>query len=245
MSEKRARILVLGGSGAIGAAVVEALAAEGAAVVASFHRGREVAEGLVGKGSALAAVHLDLAEVEALRRGVSAAVDSLGGLDGVVFCAGVAPSTQPLAALPSLESLTPESWQRHADVELRGLVFAMQAVAPHLREGGNIVVLASLDAAKPVPAPLLSTSAQGAKAALARTLAKSLGPHNIRVNVVAAGLLEVGASQLLPRSLVDDFVAHCAAGRLGQVREIADVLTWFALENTYVNGQCVVVDGGI
>jgi len=118
-------------------------------------------------------------------------------------------------------------------------------VAPHLREGGNLVVLASLDAAKPVPAPLLSTSAQGAKAALARTLAKSLGPHNIRVNVVAAGLLEVGASQLLPRSLVDDFVAHCAAGRLGQVREIADVLTWFALENTYVNGQCVVVDGGI
>src|SRR5215510_1690347 len=71
------------------------------------------------------------------------------------------------------------------------------------------------------------------------------GEYNIRVNVIAPGIMEEGISKFLPSDLFDEYVKHCGLKRVGKVSEIATVITWFALHNTYVTGQSILVDGAL
>ena len=80
---------------------------------------------------------------------------------------------------------------------------------------------------------------------MAQSMAKELGKDNIRVNVIAAGLLEAGVSKSLPGSLRDEYIKHCGLKREGKPVEIAHVAAWLARHNTYVTGQTILVDGAV
>ena len=77
------------------------------------------------------------------------------------------------------------------------------------------------------------------------SMAKELGEWNVRVNLVAPGVMEGGLSRTLPKNLLDEYKKHCGLRRLGRLQEIADLMAWLATENTYVTGQTIVVDGGL
>ena len=87
-------------------------------------------------------------------------------------------------------------------------------------------------------------ASKAALGGVARALAKELGPHDIRVNVVAPGILESGASALVPEDVRREYVKHSNAKRLGRHEEIAELVAWLALSNTYVTGRTLVADGG-
>ena len=76
-------------------------------------------------------------------------------------------------------------------------------------------------------------------------LAKELGPRGIRVNLAALGLLEGGISQGLSKKLRDDYLALSALRRLGRPEEVARVLVWLALDNCYLSGKVIPINGGI
>jgi NAD(P)-dependent dehydrogenase (short-subunit alcohol dehydrogenase family) len=80
---------------------------------------------------------------------------------------------------------------------------------------------------------------------MTKTVAKEVGKHNIRVNLIAPGVMEAGLSQSLPAHRLEDYLKHCGMKRLGKVSEIANVVVWFALHNEYVSGQSIVVDGAL
>jgi 3-oxoacyl-[acyl-carrier protein] reductase len=76
-------------------------------------------------------------------------------------------------------------------------------------------------------------------------LGKELGPRGVRINMVALGLLEGGLSRQIAPALVADYKTFSALRRLGQPDEAARVILWLALENTYVNGKVLSVNGGL
>jgi NAD(P)-dependent dehydrogenase (short-subunit alcohol dehydrogenase family) len=76
-------------------------------------------------------------------------------------------------------------------------------------------------------------------------MAKELGEFNIRINMVAPGILEGGLSRALPEDLVREYVKHCGLKRVGRLEEIAGVIAWLALENSYATGQAFLVDGAL
>ena len=103
----------------------------------------------------------------------------------------------------------------------------------------------SIDGHKPVPASVPYAATKGALEAMVRSLSKEFGAKNIRVNALAPGVLDGGLSSVLPKRLVDDYLSHDALSRRGTLREAAEVFAYFAVENSYVTGRSVAVDGGL
>ena len=128
-------------------------------------------------------------------------------------------------------------------VNVKSAFFACRELARDF--SGNIVLLGSIDGAKSVPAPAAYAASKGALSALARALSKELGPRGVKINVVAPGVLEAGSSRGLPESLRAEYLKHCGLRRYGKVEEIAGLVAWFALRNTYITGQTLVVDGAL
>ena len=88
-------------------------------------------------------------------------------------------------------------------------------------------------------------ASKAALAGITASLSKELGNHNIRVNLLAPGILNEGGSKVLPESLTSAYLDHCALGRFGTPQEVAEVVAWLAMENTYVTGQTILLDGGL
>jgi 3-oxoacyl-[acyl-carrier protein] reductase len=111
--------------------------------------------------------------------------------------------------------------------------------------GGNMVFTVTLDGLRPVPAPAHFAATQGALSGLVRALAKELGPANIRVNLVAAGVLETGVSNSLPAPLRAAYTKFSAMGRVGKTSEVAAGIVRLGVHNTVMTGAVLHFDGGI
>src|SRR5437764_218394 len=79
----------------------------------------------------------------------------------------------------------------------------------------------------------------------AQALAKELGSRGVRINVVTLGLLEGGLAREVDPKMQADFKNFSALRRLGKPDEAAKAILWLALENTYINGRALPVNGGI
>jgi 3-oxoacyl-[acyl-carrier protein] reductase len=108
-----------------------------------------------------------------------------------------------------------------------------------------MVLVGAMGRAQSITLPVHFAASQGMLSAMTMTLAKELGPRGIRVNMVALGLLESGLSRGISPELEADFKNCSALRRLGTPEEAARAILWLALENTYMNGEVVPVNGGL
>lgn len=233
--------IVFGASGALGRAVAASLARDGARVGLTYCRGEAVARELCATLDGAVARRLDLTVTADIPRVIDELAAELGSVDAFVHCAALFSTTggpvfDPLAAVDEA------GFDRLLAVNVRSAFFAVQHLAGVMK-GGNVVLVASIDSVKSVPAPVPYAAAGGALVAMARALAKDLGPRNLRVNVVASGVLDGGLSTALPARLRAEYLKHCGLRRVGKREEVADLIAWLALQNTYVTGQTVVADG--
>jgi NAD(P)-dependent dehydrogenase (short-subunit alcohol dehydrogenase family) len=235
--------VVTGASQEIGAAMAEALAARGAAVVVGHYREPELAEATVatiqaGGGTAVAhdADCSNVGEAQAL---VSRAVNEFGRLDVYVANAG-------LTMWAPFVEYTEAAWDAVMDLNLKGSFFGAQAAARQMiRQGtpGSIVFSSSGAGLRAIS----HLSAYGISKAglrhMARCLALELGPQHITVNALGIGPIANA------RNLKDDpdYNAHWAkilpAGRAGRPEDVARALM-FLLDNDFVTGATLMLDGG-
>ncbi len=138
LSGKRA--LVTGGSRGIGAAIVEAIAENGADVAFTYQRATEKAAAIVrsieAHGRRAVAIQADSADPKAIAQAVEDAVAALGGLDILVNSAATGHSG-------NIADLDLDEYQTLMDVNVRAPVLFAKAVIPHLRDGGRIITIGS------------------------------------------------------------------------------------------------------
>jgi NAD(P)-dependent dehydrogenase (short-subunit alcohol dehydrogenase family) len=241
--------LVLGGSGYVGAAVCRALAARGARIAFTYHSNEAAARALADALPRAHAIRLDLTDFAAVCAAVEASAGMLGALDAIVQCAGTAGDAslyRTHAGHDRLLRITESGWDEMMDVTVKSTFAACQGAARVMREsGGEIVVVGSMDGVKSVPAPVHYAAGKGALRAMVQALAKELGRLRIRVNMIAPGILESGMAQLLSDDLLQEYLKHCSLKRTGTAVEVAEFVAWLALENSYVTGQSIVLDGGL
>lgn len=241
------RALVIGGSGKLGGGVCRALLSRGARVALSYHRGEAQARAIEALSPDARAFGVDLASPEQAQALVDEAASWLGGLDALVHCAAVAtgrPSGE--GVYEAFDAIDLASYERLMAVNVRSVFLCCQrAVRFAPAEGANLVLVGSVDSEKPLPAPPHYVASRGAVRGLAMGLAKELGPRQIRVNVVAPGLLDEGLSRAVPAALRGEYLKHSALKRLGKVSEVAELVAWLAVENTYLTGRTMSVDGGL
>ncbi|WBG63920.1 SDR family oxidoreductase [Pseudomonas citronellolis] len=239
------RVLITGGAGGLGLAFAEAAARAGARVAIADVRGDEVqaaSANLREQGLPVDGLALDLREPHSITACVEAAVERLGGLDGLVNNAAVTNS----GGKPG-EALDIATWDLVMQVNVRGAWLMTNACLPALRASGRgaIVNLASDTPLWGAPNLLAYTASKGALIAMTRTLARELGADGITVNAIAPGLVEVEATAYVPAERHELYRRQRAIQR-AQLPEDVSGAVLFALSDLsrFVTGQTLPVNGG-
>jgi 3-oxoacyl-[acyl-carrier protein] reductase len=245
------RCLVLGGSGYVGSAVCRALTSQGMRVAFTYWKSEAAANSLCAELSGSIKLRADLTEFEQATAAVNDAAQAWGGLDALIQCVGTAgdPSlySSDASGKPDrLLAITERGWNEMMNVTAKSTFAACQAAARVMsEEGGQIVVVGSMDGVKSVPSPVHYAAGKGALRAMVQALAKELGKRRILVNMVAPGILDSGVAGLLSDDLRQEYIKHCSLKRTGTAEEIAQFVAWLVAENTYVTGQSILLDGGL
>jgi len=239
------RCLVTGGSRGLGRAIGIALAQAGAKVAFTYSRRDDDAEEarkaiaeagiepMVFKGSVADAAHA--------KATVGAVVKAWGGLDVLVNAAG----TMQILPFALIEE---QDWDHVMDVNAKGAyLFAREALRPMIRQKqGQILSIGTFSEGRGVAMPPHFAASKAALRGFTEALARDVGAYNIRVNYLAPGLLDVGLARRLPEGHAEQYARHCALGRLGTAKEIAEIAAWIVSdENTFITGARLVADGGI
>jgi pteridine reductase len=231
--------LVTGAGQRIGRAIAYGLIRRGVNLAIHYHRSAHGAKATMMEGEVagvrVAMLKADLGDAAAAEALPARAAEALGGgLDIAVLSAAVM-ERRPLA------EVTPADWDRVMNLNLRGTFFVAKGAAAAMGEkGGAMVALADLAAYQRWRHYPVHTVSKAGVVALSELLAKALAPR-VRVNAVAPGAV------LLP----DDWdaasraklVASTPLGRLGTPDDVVRAVL-FLLENDYVTGTTLVVDGG-
>ncbi len=228
------RALVTGASTGIGAAIASRLAGAGASVIAVSRSGRAPdTAGVSGLAS-------DLSDAGQLDGVVNAAVERLGGLDILVNNAGFADRV-PLADLDR------ETFDRFIDLNMWAPLRLCQLAHPHLAEsdGASVVMIGSIDAARPSAGALTYGATKAAMGAAIVTLAKEWMADGIRVNQVDPGLIDTPlASEVVAAVRADDATINIV-GRVGEPDEVAGLVHYLvAPAGRFSNATSYLVDGG-
>ena len=253
---KGKRAIVTGGAMGIGLAIASRLAEAGAAVLIADANAKEAgkaADKLKKCGYQAHFATCDVSSEEEVKDMAVAAVKEMGGIDILVNNAGVYPR------MP-LEQMTGEDFAKVIAVNLTGTFLCSRHVSQKMMEqkkGGCIINIASIEALHPSSTGMTAYDAsKGGVLTLTKSLARELGPNDIRVNAIAPGAVltrgvysQTGeTSEELKRAQLKElksFMARMALGRMGEADEIARVALFLASDlSSYMTGSLVVVDGG-
>ncbi len=180
--------IVTGASKGIGASIAMHLAAEGAAVVVNYATSKEgaerVAAEIVNQGGRTVAIQANIARQSDVERLFAEAHKAFGRLDILVNNAGI-------YEFAPLESVTPAHFHKMFDLNVLGLILASQeAVKRFTPAGGCIINISSVAATAAPPTGSVYSATKAAVDAVTKSLAKELGPRNIRVNSINPGMVE-------------------------------------------------------
>jgi NAD(P)-dependent dehydrogenase (short-subunit alcohol dehydrogenase family) len=239
--------IVTGSSRGIGRAIVERMAEQGARVVVSSRHlepCQEVAAAINGRrpGHAIA-VAANISVKEQLKLLVDETIRAFGQIDVLVCNAASNPHYGPMA------TITDEQFRKILDNNVLANHWLISMVAPQMiaRKDGSIVIVSSVGGFKGSPVIGTYGISKAADFQLARNLAVEFGPHNVRVNCIAPGLIRTDFARALwenPDTLRRS-TARAPLGRIGEPDEIAGAAILLASRaGNFMTGQVIVVDGG-
>lgn len=240
------KILVSGAARGLGYAFAQAMAAAGASVVMADILQDAVqarAAELQALGQQVAATRLDLADADSIQQAVKFAVDTLGGIDGLVNCAALATNVGG----KDLMQYDPDLWDRVMQINVKGTWLMTQACVPYLKQStaGKVLNIASDTAMWGAPKLMAYVASKGAIIAMTRSMARELGADNICVNTLSPGLTLGEATDYVPQQRHEQYVT----GRAIQRAQLPDDLNGTALYllsdlSSFVTGQNIPVNGG-
>ncbi|UKD53464.1 SDR family oxidoreductase [Amycolatopsis sp. FU40] len=232
--------LVTGGTRGIGLATVRALVEAGATVVLTG-RDESRAKEVAAEAGAAAGLALDVTDAKAVSSLVRGVAKEHGALDIVVANAGVLEDAL-------LGMISEDLVDRMFKTNVGGTINTVQAASRVMsrRKSGAIVLLASIVGENGSAGQTAYAASKAAVGNIARSAAKELGRHNIRVNAVAPGVIETDMTSHLGEKVIAERIEDTALGRLGKPEEVAKAIRFLASdEAAFVTGQILGIDGGL
>jgi NAD(P)-dependent dehydrogenase (short-subunit alcohol dehydrogenase family) len=240
--------VITGSSRGIGRAIAEAMADQGAKVVISSRKAEacQEAAGAInakhGEGTAIV-VPANISSKEALQALVDETRRQLGKIDILVCNAASNPYYGPMGGISD------EQFRKILENNIIANHWLIQMVAPDMieRRQGSIIIISSIGGLKGSPVIGAYNISKAADFQLARNLAQEFGPHQVRVNCIAPGLVRTDFAKALwenPDTL-KQVTKFTPMERIGEPHEIAGAAVYLAADaSTFVTGQAIVVDGG-
>jgi NAD(P)-dependent dehydrogenase (short-subunit alcohol dehydrogenase family) len=233
--------LVTGATAGIGLAIARRFVAEGAHVVVTGRDPATLQSALDELGPAAIGVSGDVSRLADLDRVMDAVREAGWTLDVLVANAGGG-SEEPL------ETMTPESYDRVADLTMRGAFFTVRKALPLLADGARIVLVSSISGSNGDPGHSVYNASKAAVRSFARTMTNELRDRRIRVNALSPGpTLSRGFTDYVGGpAAVGPIAAMVPVGRVADPAEIAACALFLAsAESSFVAGAELVADGGL
>lgn len=237
--------LITGGNSGMGLSSAKLLASEGAKVVITGRRQKELDSAVQEVGHGAIGVQGDVSNLADLDKLYSIISNSHGHLDILFANAG-------LGQLAPLGQISEEHFDLHFNVNVKGLLFTVQKALPLLRDGSSIILNASIAAVKGMEAFSVYSATKAAVRSFARSWTTDLKSRKIRVNSISPGPIEtpifgkMGLSDEQINQFGQQIVAQVPMGRMGSPMEIAKTVMFLASDDSsYITGIDLSIDGGM
>lgn len=233
------RVLVTGGSGGIGAAIVRAFANEGCQVVFTYNKNLSSAEALSNETGATA-LAVDMENTETIHATVEKAAEILGGIDILVNCAGI-------SQIKLFTDLSDNDIARMVQINLTALMTVTQTAAPYMirNHSGRIINIGSMWGKTGASCEVHYSATKAALEGFTKALAKELGPSHITVNCIEPGVIETPMNASLDEETVQGLIDETPLMRLGTPSDVANAVLFLASDKaSFITGQILGVDGG-
>ncbi len=235
-------VIVTGGSRGIGAAIVKELASSDYKVILNYNNSeteaRKIKEELASNGKIVEIFKADVRNREEVKKLIKFAIDKFGTVDVLINNAGICQSKL-------FTDITDEDWENMIQTNLTSVFYASQEVLRYMvpKKEGCIINISSVYSLTGASCEAHYSAAKAGVDGITRSLAKELGPSNIRVNSIAPGAIDTDMNKFLTDEEKRTLNEEIPLERMGKPEEIASCAKWL-IENQYTTGQVISVNGG-
>ena len=237
--------VITGGNSGIGLATAKRFVEEGAQVVITGRRQKELDEAAATIGKNVTAVQGDVSRPEDMDRLYATIREKHGHIDILFANAGV-------GSLAPLGTISEEHFDREFGINVKGVLFTVQKALPLMKDGGSIILNSSIAGQKGIGGFSVYNATKAAVRSFARTWTSDLKQRKIRVNSLSPGPIEtpIVGKMGLTKEQIDQFagslVSQVPLGRAGQSEEVAAAAVFLASdESSFITGIDLTVDGGL
>ncbi len=236
-------VLVTGGTGKIGQAIVNCFIEEGATVFFTYKKAVNKAKELeerhgIDRCKGFQVSSLDQPEVAKTAKDIYKKNNRIDILVNNAAITDVLP-------LPLIEE---EDWDECMDINIKGTFIITKEVARFMikNRSGSIINIGSLAGERIMEVPVHYATSKAAVSGFTLALTKELSRYQIRVNCVVPGLIDGGVGRNVTDKQKAQYLEFCTSGRLGKAEEVANLVVFLSSEKSaYINGQLIHIDGGI
>ncbi|USQ14382.1 acetoacetyl-CoA reductase [Legionella lytica] len=237
--------IVTGGTGGIGSAICQRLAADYQVVACYFKHGRheeakQWQEEQKKLGFDVDIIYGDVAQFADCEKITAQMMERYGRIDVLINNAGV---TQDC----SLRKMSPEQWQQVLDANLTSVFNMTRNVIPHMLDKGygRIISISSINGRKGQFGQCNYASTKAALFGFTKSLALEVASKGVTVNTISPGYIETSMLSGLKQEILDAIIANIPVGRLGRPQEIADAVAFFASPDSgFMTGANLDINGG-
>lgn len=235
-------IIVTGASRGIGRCIAENLAREGHNVLLNYNKSeksaKEVKENLAKDGINIEIFKADVSKKAEVKKLIKYAIDKFGKVDVLINNAGI-------AKVQMFQDIKEEDWNEVIDTNLKSAFYCIQEVLPYMvhEKQGNIINISSVWGMVGASCETLYAISKAGIDAMTKSLAKELGPSNIRVNSIAPGIINTEMNSKINELIKEEIKKDTPLGRIGEPIDIYRAVKWL-IEDEFTTGQVISPNGG-
>jgi len=231
-------ILVTGASRGIGREIAKNLAQKGNIVIANYNKSEEQAKNLQEENENIEIYRADVSKREEVKQMIEFAVSKYGKIDVLVNNAGIAESKL-------FTDVTDEDWQKVINTNLYSAFCVTQEVLPNMihNKNGCIINISSIWGMVGASCETVYSVTKAGIDAMTKSLAKELGPSNIRVNSIAPGIIHTDMNKNLTQEDIENIKNEIPLERIGKTTDISKCVEWL-IDDKYTTGQIISINGG-
>lgn len=235
-------IIVTGSSRGIGKCLVENLAKEGNNVLLNYNKSEkqtlQIQRELKEDGFLIEIFKADVSKKSEVKKMIDYALNKWGYIDVLINNAGI-------AKLNLFQNVTEEEWDEIINTNLKSAFCATQLVLPSMinRKNGLIINISSMWGLVGASCETIYSISKAGIDAMTKSLAKELGPSNIRVNSIAPGIIDTDMNSILDEHIKNELKDETPLGKIGKPIDIYRCVKWL-MEDEFTTGQVISVNGG-
>lgn len=235
-------IIVTGASRGIGKEIAKTLSREGNIIIANYNKSEEDAknlkEELEKENLAIDIFKADVSKREEAKELVRFALEKYKRIDVLINNAGISENKL-------FTDVSDKDWNRIINNNLYSAFCMTQEVLPNMihNKSGNIINISSVWGMVGASCESIYSISKAGIDAMTKSLAKELGPSNIRVNSIAPGIIDTEMNKSLMLDDIEELKNEIPLGKIGRTSDIAKCVKWL-IEDEYTSGQIISINGG-